>query len=138
VSGFSLVLLDLSAKAHLQADQVDPALDHLAHAVELSDRSDVGWRRPEIERMQAMTLLRSGQIGAAAALSQLERAVALARHQGSATQGWRALIDLAQLRADHGQADRASDLLRDAIASAPGDCDVAELTQIRFLLAGMG
>lgn len=138
VPGLSLVSLALSAKAYLLAEDIDRALSLLAQAVELSDRTNVAWQRPEIERLQTISLLRHGQIGSTEAIARLERITALARQHGAATQGWRALNDLAELQAAHGLAERARRQLRDALDSAPGDCDAVELAEARSLFRRLG
>ena len=135
VPGFSLILIAIAAKAHLKAGHVAQAMDLLAQAVELADRTDVALHRAEIERLQAMTMLGSGRISRTEAILRLQAAAALAQRQGAATQIWRTLIDLAEQLSANGEIAQARDILRDAMESAPAGCDVVELTAARSALA---
>src|SRR5262249_49538295 len=62
VAIFNLMLLALSAGAHVQVGNNARALELLSEAIEISEKGGVGWYRQEVLRLQAEVLLQSKQI----------------------------------------------------------------------------
>jgi protein-disulfide isomerase-like protein with CxxC motif len=73
----------------------------------LSDLTDVRRHLPEIQRLQALTLLQSRRIVEGEAIVRLEDVARLAQRQGAATLEWRAVTSLAELLEKNGQAEPA-------------------------------
>jgi predicted ATPase len=135
--GISLMLLALAAEAHLKIGNHARALDLLSEAIEVAERSRVGWYRQEVLRLQAEVLLQSGQITVDDAIARIEHAAWLAKGQGSVALEWRAEIALARLFEQHGQRERAGDRLRAVCGSSTDGLDSQELAEAKSLLASL-
>ena len=92
--GFALPILAVAAKAHLGAGHTERALALLAQGIELAERTRVGWQLPEVERLQAETLLAVGRIDVDDASRRLHAAADRARAQGAAALEIRALTSM--------------------------------------------
>ena len=132
--GISLMLLALAAEAHLKVGNNARALDLLSEAVEVAEKSRVGWYRQEVLRLQAEVMLQSGKIAVDDAIARLEHAAWLAKGQGSVAMEWRAEIALARLLEQHGQPGRARDRLRAVCGPSTDGLDSQHLDQAKSLL----
>ena len=97
------------AEAALFLGQHERARELLIHALHVSDRTGDFFARAEIERLHGRLLLVTGQ--PSDGQSSLERALALACHQGAGLFELRAAIDLAELFVANGDSKRAGDIL---------------------------
>jgi predicted ATPase/class 3 adenylate cyclase len=136
--GISLMLLALAADAHFKIGNHARALDLLSEAIDVSEKSRVGWYRQEVLRLQAEIMLQSGQIAADDAIARVEHAAWLAKGQGSVALEWRAEMALARLLEQHGQSERARERLRAVCGSSTDGLDSQELVEAKSLLASLG
>jgi len=136
--GISLMLLALAAEAHLKIGNHARALDLLSEAIDVGEKSRIGWYRQEVLRLQAEVMLQSGKIGVDDAIARVEHAAWLAKGQGSIALEWRAEIALARLLEQHGQSERARERLRAVCGPSTDSLDSAELDQAKSLLATLG
>jgi tetratricopeptide (TPR) repeat protein len=136
--GISLMLLALAADAHFKIGNHARALDLLSEAIDVSEKSRVGWYRQEVLRLQAEIMLQSGQIAADDAIARVEHAAWLAKGQGSVALEWRAEMALARLLEQEGQSERARERLRAVCGSSTDGLDSQELVEAKSLLASLG
>jgi predicted ATPase len=134
-AGISLMLLAMAAEAHLKVGNNARALDLLSEAVEVSEKSRVGWYRQEVLRLQAEVMLQSGKIPIDDAIARVEHAAWLAKGQGAVALEWRAEIALARLLVQHGQSERARERLRAVCGPSTDGLDSQELVEAKSLLA---
>ena len=78
----------------------DNDAERLAMALDVADRTQVGWQRPEVERLEAETLLVMGRISREEASRRLHAAVERARAQGACALEARALMSTLRLFPD--------------------------------------
>jgi predicted ATPase len=129
------MLLAMAAEAHLKVGNNARALDLLSEAVEVSEKSRVGWYRQEVLRLQAEVMLQSGKIPIDDAIARVEHAAWLAKGQGAVALEWRAEIALARLLVQHGQSERARERLRAVCGPSTDGLDSQELVEAKSLLA---
>ena len=134
-AGISLMLLAFAAEAHLRVGNDARALDLLAEAIAVSEKSSVGWYRPEVLRLQSEVLLQSKQIAAPDAIARVEHAAWLAKSQGAVALEWRAVTALARLLAQEGRAEQARDRLRSVCGESNSGLDSADLEGAKSLLS---
>lgn len=134
-AGISLMLLALAAEAHLQIGNEGRALELLSDAIEVADKSRVGWYRPEVVRLQGDVMLQSKQITIDDAIARVEHAAWLAKEQGSVALEWRAETALARLLEQHGQPERACERLRAVCGTSSDGLDSRELDEAKRLLS---
>lgn len=99
--------LAAAARVQLHGGRLDKALQQLAQALEIVERTGERWYEPELHRLQGSWLLQHGGTGASAlaqARACFERALLLARAQGARLFERRAAASLAGLAAG-GDAD---------------------------------
>ena len=135
--GISLMLFALAAESHLQVGNDARALELLAEAVAISEKSGVGWYRPEVVRLQAETMLQSRQITRDDAIARIEHAAWLAKGQGALALQWRSTTSLARLLHEDGRTDKAREHLTAACGVSAEGFDSAELDAARSLLQTM-
>jgi predicted ATPase len=135
--GISLMLLALAAEAHLKIGNHARALELLSEAIDVAEKSRVGWYRQEILRLQAEVMLQSGKIAVDDAIARIEHAAWLSKGQGAVALEWRAEIALAHLLEQHGQPERARDRLRAVCGPSTDGLDAAELDQAKGLLESL-
>jgi class 3 adenylate cyclase/predicted ATPase len=133
--GLFPLLGSVAAEAQLLVGNDASALELLAEAVEVSEKTLVGWHRPEIQRLQAEAMLHSGQVGREEAIVRVEDAVRLAKKQGAVALEWRATMSLARLLEKNGQPGRARKCLSRVCGAASEGLDSLELDESRSLLA---
>ena len=136
--GISLMLLALAAEAHLKIGNHARALDLLSEAIDVGEKSRIGWYRQEVLRLQAEVMLQSGKIAVDDAIARVEHAAWLAKGQGAVALEWRAEIALARLLEQHGQPERARDRLRAVCGPSTDGLDSQELVDVKSLLATLG
>ena len=136
-AGISLMLLALAAEAHVQVGNNARALELLSEAVDVAEKSRVGWYRPEVLRLQAEVMLQSKQIAVDDAIARVEHAAWLANGQGAIALEWRAVTTLARLLALNGRPVEARDRLCVACGASTEGHDSQELDDARTLLASL-
>ena len=136
--GISLMLLALAAEAHLQVGNNGRALELLSEAIEVSEKTRVGWYRPEVVRLQAEVMLQSKQIAIDDAIARVEHAAWLAKQHGAVALEWRAVTALARLLEQNGQPEKARERLRSICGASAAGLDSAELDEAKSLLAALG
>ncbi len=129
--------LAISGEAHLHVGNNARALDLFSEAIERSEKSHIGWYRPEIQRLQAETMLQSGQIGVDDAILRVDAANSLAREQGALALEWRAVTALGRLLMQNGQHAQAQERLRAVCDASIEEFDSAELREAKTLLEGL-
>jgi predicted ATPase len=132
--GFFPHLLCVCADAHIRAGDNARAFDLLAEALNLSEQTKQGICRPEMLRLQADVGLVLGRTDAAAARSQLEAAMALAREQSAVALEWRAACSLARLLEKNGEPSKAHELLQAGYAAFSEGHETRDLRAGRQLL----
>jgi predicted ATPase len=132
--GISLMLLALAADSHLKLGNAGRAVELLAEATELADKSNVGWYRPEVVRLQAELMLQAKQIAIDDAIARVEHAAWLAKEKGAIALEWRATAALARLLEQRGDGDKARDRLRAVCGSYADGRDSIELDEAKSLL----
>lgn len=127
--GFALPVLAIAARAHLRGGSPERALALLVRALELGDRTQVGWQRPEIERLRAETMLRMGHMRIEEAAVRLRAAADLAHAQGAEGLEARTLTSILRLCGSNSRvasARRRLQVLCDSLADQGSfDIDVA-------------
>jgi class 3 adenylate cyclase/tetratricopeptide (TPR) repeat protein len=132
------VSLTISGEAHLRVGNNARALDLFSEAVERSEKSQLGWLRSEIQRLQAEALLQSGQIGIGDAILRVDAASRLAREQGALALEWRAVTVLGRLLTQNGRHAQARERLQAVCDPSLGEFDSEDLREARTLLADLG
>jgi class 3 adenylate cyclase/predicted ATPase len=135
--GISLMLFALAAESHLQVGNDARALELLSEAVEIAEKSRVGWYRPEVLRLQAEILLQSRQITFDDAIARIEHAAWLAKGQGAVALQWRAVNALAQLLEQRGKTDKAREHLASICGTSAEGLDSSELDTAKRLLQAL-
>ena len=102
-------LLILLAEAHAKLGQSAEALNSLAEAAQLIERTDERCAEAELHRLRGDLLNATGDRGAAE--ENYQRALGVARRQSARTFELRAATSLAQLWRDQGKCREARDLL---------------------------
>jgi predicted ATPase len=136
-AGISLMLLALAAEAHVQVGNNARALELLSEAIEVSEKSRVGWYRSEVLRLQAEFMLQSKQITIDDAIARVEHAAWLAKGQGAVALEWRSVMTLARLLGYSGRPAQARDRLCAACGASTEGLDSQELDDARKLLASL-
>ncbi len=132
---FTPMLLTLAAEANLRIGNHAHALELLSEAIEVSEKSEVGWYRPEAERAQADVMLQWGNAPIDEAIARVERAAARAKDQGAVVLELRAVTTLAHMLGKAGRPGEARKRLV-ALCGAPSEgLDSAELDEARRLLS---
>ncbi|MFQ5972389.1 MAG: AAA family ATPase [Alphaproteobacteria bacterium] len=103
--------LALLADVLARAGKVDEGLDTVSKALELVERTGEHSWEAEIHRMRGELLLRASSGGGAGAEACFERALAIAREQGTRSLELRAATSLARLWQTGARRDTARDLL---------------------------
>jgi predicted ATPase len=126
--------LGLLAQACERAGQSEDALDTLARASEMADRTGERWFEPELHRLRGEWLIahRSGE--QAEAESCFERALAVARRQSAKMWELRAAMSFARLRRNQGRAMEARDLLAPVYERFIEGLDTPDLKEAKALL----
>jgi ATP/maltotriose-dependent transcriptional regulator MalT len=131
----SPTLLALAAEAHLRVGNTAHALDLLSEARDASQKSDVRWYVPEALRLEAETLLETGQIRADDAIARLRAVVELSRQQGALVFEWRAAATLARVVTQTGRDDQARQDLQTLVAKSAEGRDSPDLEAVKSLLS---
>ena len=132
--GWLPYLLCVCADAHILAADNARAFELLAEALDVSEQTKQGFFRPEMLRLHADTALALGRMDAAAARSQLEAAMALAREQWAVALEFRAACSLARLLEKNGERPKARELLQAGYAAFSEGHDTRDLRAGRLLL----
>jgi class 3 adenylate cyclase/predicted ATPase len=136
--GISLMLFALAAQSHLQVGNEARALELLSEAIEIAEKSRIGWYRPEVVRLQAEIMLQSRQITLDDAIARVEHAAWLAKGQGAIALQWRAVTALATLLRKKGKGDNAREQLAAICGATAEGLDSAELDTARRVLQSLG
>jgi class 3 adenylate cyclase/predicted ATPase len=126
--------LGIASVANLHVGNNARALDLLSEGFERAEKFHLGWFRPEIQRLQAETMLQSGQIGVAETILRVDAASSLAREQGALALEWRAVTALGRLLVQDGRHAQARRRLRAVCAAPTEEFDSADLREARALL----
>src|SRR6516225_2886135 len=111
-----------------------PDLAHRTFEEALRIASETGerWTEPEIDRLFGDLLTRRGP--SAAAIASYERAIAVARGQGSRSFELRATTSLARVLSDQGRHAEAHDRLLNIYRFFDAGCAAADLAEAKTLL----
>src|SRR5215472_7310731 len=111
-----------------------PGLAHRTFEEALRIASETGerWAEPEIHRLVGDLLTRRGP--STAAIASYERAIAVARGQGSRSFELRATTSLARVLSDQGRHAEAHDRLRNIYRFFDARCGAADLADAKILL----
>jgi predicted ATPase len=126
--------LGLLAQACERAGQSEEALDTLARALEMADRTGERWFEPELHRLRGKWLIahRSGEQAEAEAC--FERALTVARRQSAKLWELRAAMSFARLRRNQGRPVEALDLLAPVYEWFTEGLDTPDLKEAKALL----
>ena len=105
-------LLCVCADAHIRAGDNARAFELLAEALDISEQTKQGFAVPRCCACRPTSALALGRTDAAAARSQLEAAMALAREQSAVALEFRAACSLARLLEKNGELPKARELLQ--------------------------
>ena len=120
------------AEAHLQADQFDDALVALDRAAEIGAVTTECHYEAELHRLKGVVLAQTRED--VKAVSCFQRAIETARSQQAKSLELRAATNLAKLWADHGERQKASDLLAPVYGWFTEGFDTADLKDAKALL----
>jgi predicted ATPase len=126
--------LGLLAQACERAGQSEEALETLARALEMADRTGERWFEAELHRLRGEWLIvhRSGEQAEAEAC--FERALSVARRQSAKMWELRAAAGFARLRRDQGRRVEARDLLTPVYEWFTEGHDTPDLKEAKALL----
>jgi predicted ATPase len=129
---FRPVCLTFLADAYAADDKPDFAHRTFEQALRTVSETGERWAEPEIHRLFGDLLTRSGP--SAASIANYERAIAVARAQGSRSFELRATTSLARALSDQGRHAEAHDRLLKIYRFFNAGCDAADLADAKALL----
>jgi predicted ATPase len=124
--------LGFTAEAHVQSGQFDDAVTALDRAAEIGAATGDCHYQAELYRLRGVVLAETGE--ATEAASWLQRAIDAARSQQAKSLELRAATNLAKLWADHGERQKAHDLLAPIYDWFTEGFDTADLKDAKALL----
>ena len=120
------------ARLQLKRRNLDPALEHLESARQLSEEHRDVWYLPETLRLKGQHMALTG--GPETALAVLEQSIEIARTHGAWLLALRATIDLARIRARGGNGAEGARRLADALGELPAGPRTADRAVAEELL----
>jgi predicted ATPase len=129
---FRPICLAFLAEAYAADDKPDLAHRTFEEALRTVSETGERWAEPEIHRLFGDLLTRGGP--SAASIANYERAIAVARAQGSRSFELRATTSLARVLSDQGRHAEAHDRLLNVYRFFNAGCDAADLTDAQALL----
>ncbi|MEZ5100243.1 MAG: hypothetical protein R3C15_10690 [Thermoleophilia bacterium] len=130
--------LSLSAEADARVGRLDSALATIEEALALCERNDERYVEPELHRQRGAYLLALGGPDAAAGEAALQRALALARHQGARMLELRTATSLGTRWRDQGRTTEARALLAPLYDSLTEGLDTDDPRRAAELLSTLG
>jgi class 3 adenylate cyclase/predicted ATPase len=129
---FRPICLAFLADAYTVADVPELAEQTFEEALSTATQTGERWAEPEIHRLFADKLARFGQLDSA--IERYERAIAVARGQGSRSFELRATTSLARALSNQGNHTAGHDLLSIIYRDFDPKCDALDLTDAKSLL----
>jgi class 3 adenylate cyclase/predicted ATPase len=117
-----------------RAGAIDEALALLGEAHRLTEETDARWGESEIHRVRGKVLLRKSVEFREEALTELQKALEIARRQKSKSYELLAAITLARVYGESGQRDHGRDLLAPVYALFTEGFETASLREAQNLL----
>jgi predicted ATPase len=129
---FRPICLAFLADAYAADDTPDLSHRTFKEALRIASETGERWAEPEIHRLFGDLLTRRGP--SAAAIASYERAIAVARGQGSRSFELRATTSLARVLSDQGRHAEAHDRLLNIYRFFDARCGAADLADAKALL----
>jgi len=129
---FRPICLAFIADAYAADDKTELAHHTFEEALRVMAETSECWAEPEIHRLFGDLFARCGP--PAAATAKYERAIAVARKQGSRSFELRATTSLARLLSDQGTHSETHERLLSVYRAFDAGCDTADLTDAKTLL----
>jgi predicted ATPase len=133
---FRPICLAFLADAYAAGDKPDLAHHTFEEAIRIASETGERWAEPEIRRLFGDLLARYGPLGAA--IAKYERAIAVARGQGSRSFELRATTSLARALCDQGRRSEAHNLLHSIYGTFEAGRDTVDLIDAQTLLKTIG
>lgn len=131
---FRPICLAFLAEAYAASDKPDLAHHTFEEAARIASETGERWAEPEIHRLFGALLARHGPAGAA--IAKYERAIAVARVQGSRSFELRATTSLARALCYQGRRAEAHDLLQNIYETFETEPNTVDLLDAQTLLKG--